>query len=121
MVTAATTRANVLEIGLTLNAATASAFGIGHPTAGTTLGTTANGQPEDMGSPQTSPTQIGTSWTTGPGAPAQFLRRVSLPNTIGAGIIWTFPRGVLVPTSNSLCEWNLSATSVIDTWWVWDE
>ena len=119
--TSATNRANILEFGTTLNTATASSLGLGHEVAGTTLGGTANGQPEDMASPQTSPTVVGTTWATQPTTPTQFYRRVSLPATIGAGIIWTFPRGILVPVSNNIGLWNISAVPVQDCWFVWDE
>jgi hypothetical protein len=123
LVTAATTRANLLEVGTTLTTAgTTNWIGLGHMTAGTTIGGTANGQAEDMASPQTSPTVVGTTWTTQPTTPAQFFRRATFPATIGAGIIWTFPRGILVPVSNNVGLWNANtASGTMDQWYCWDE
>jgi len=120
MVTSSTVRATIFENGLTIAFANASTYGLGHPGAGTTLGTTSNGQPEDLAGPS-SPTQVGTTWTTQPTAPANYLRRTNLPATVGAGIIWTFPRGITIPVSNSMCIYNISAVSNSDIWYVWDE
>jgi hypothetical protein len=48
--------------------------------------------------------------------PTAFLRRVSLPATIGAGIVWQFPQGLIIPVSSSLVVWNITAVSVADIW-----
>jgi hypothetical protein len=35
-----------------------------------------------------------------------------LPATIGAGVIWTFPQGLVVPVSGFLVVWQFSALAV---------
>ncbi len=119
--TTASIRANVLENGITINAATASVYGLGRPAAiGVTPTSPKTGLAEDQGGP-TGSASTAVAWGTGPTVPANFFRRVSLPATIGAGIIWTFPRGIVVSVSNSLVDWNLTAVSAADMWFVWDE
>ncbi len=113
----------MLEFGLTISAAVASVFGLGAPAAkGTTPATSAVVLAEDSGNTTTGTAQIALSWTTGPTVPANYLRRVSLPNTIGAGIVWTFPRGRtrLLATTDVLFN-PLAVTSISDIWVVVDE
>jgi hypothetical protein len=119
--TAAADRAAVLELGLTINAATASVFGLGRPAAiGVTPTSPVTVLAEDSGSPAGTVTTA-LAWATGPTVPANFFRRVSLPGTVGAGMIWTFPRGLIIAISASLVLWNLIITSVADVWVVVDE
>lgn len=113
----------LLELGLTLNAATASAFGFGTPGA-TGIGATTPQTvlAEDSGNTAVGNTTTALAWgTTAPTIAANWYRRVSLPNTVGAGIIWTFPRGITCLKTKSLILWNLSTTSAIDVWVVVDE
>jgi hypothetical protein len=113
----------LLEVGITINAATASAFGLGVPAAkgvGATSPVTVLA--EDQNNTTAGNTTTALAWgTTAPTVPTNFFRRVSLPATIGAGIIWTFPRGIMVPKNTSLVLWNLSTTSAADVWIVLDE
>lgn len=112
----------LMELGVTINAATASVFGYGKPAAaGVTPGTTSTVQGEDSGNTTTGNTTVALTWGTGPTIPANFLRRVSLPATIGAGIIWTFPRGRTVLKTVTDVLWNVTAGSVADFWFVVDE
>ena len=112
----------LLELGMTINAATASAFGFGTPAAtGITPTTPVTVLAEDAGNTAAGNTTTALAWSTGPTIPANFYRRVSLPATIGAGIIWTFPRGISVLKTKSLILWNLSAVSAADVWIVVDE
>src|SRR4051794_10299433 len=57
---------------------------------------------------------VDTAATTAPTqAPTPvYLRRAALPATIGAGIIWQFPDGLVVPVSSGLLVWQLSALAV---------
>jgi hypothetical protein len=48
-------------------------------------------------------------------------RRVSLPATIGAGIVWTFPRGFQVLKAKTLVGMNIATPAVLDVWFVIDE
>lgn len=112
----------LLELGLTINAATTSVFGYGVPAAkGITPGTTSTVQAEDGGNTTAGATTVALTWGTGPTAPTNFLRRVSLPATIGAGIVWTFPRGRTVLKTVTDVLWNITTDSVADVWFVVDE
>jgi hypothetical protein len=93
-------RAKIMEIGIFLAAATASVFGIGRPAA---IGDT--------------PTvQSALAWGTGPTVPAAFLRRISLPATIGTGVIFSWPQGLTIPVSSSIVLWNLGTNAVVDAY-----
>lgn len=119
--TASTDKPRIMEIGISLVAATASVFGLGRPQAiGVTPTTPVTVLAEDASDPAGT-VQTALAWATPPTVPLNFFRRVSLPATIGAGVIWTFPNGLTIPVSSSLVLWNISATSVIDTWVVLDE
>jgi hypothetical protein len=112
----------LLELGMTINAATASAFGFGTPAAtGVTPTSPVTVLAEDAGNTATGNTTTALAWATAPTVPTNFYRRVSLPATVGAGIIWTFPRGIIVLKTKSTVLYNISATSVADVWVVVDE
>lgn len=119
--TSATERAKILEITITMAAATASLFGIGRPQAiGVTPTTPVTVIPEDFAEPAGS-TQTALAWATPPTVPLFFFRRINLPATIGAGRVITFPRGLVIPVSSSLVIWNLAANGVSDIDVVLDE
>jgi hypothetical protein len=110
-------RPRIFEIGLTINAATASVFGLGRPQAiGITPTSPVDMLPEDPGEPGSTTFETALAWGTAPTVPLAFLRRVSLPATIGAGIVWQFPQGLIIPVSSSLVVWNITAVSVADIW-----
>lgn len=112
----------LLELGITINAATASVFGYGKPAAaGVTPATTSTVQAEDSGNTTAGNTTVALTWGTSPTAPTNYLRRVSLPNTVGAGIVWTFPRGRTVLKTVTDCLFNITTNSVADIWFVVDE
>ena len=119
--TTSTDRARVMEIGIWMAAATASVVGIGRPGAiGVTPTSPQTVLAEDPGEPVGTVTTA-LAWGTGPTVPANFFRRANLPATIGAGVILTFPRGLIVPVSGSIVNWNISATGVMDVHHVMDE
>jgi len=114
-------RPRILEIGLSINAATASVFGLGRPQAiGITPTSPVDMQPEDSPDPIDTTFETALAWGTGPTVPLVFLRQVSLPATIGAGITWTFPNGLVIPVSSSIVLWNVTGVSVADVWVVAD-
>lgn len=121
--TSANVRARLMEIGFFLNAATASTVGLGRPAAiGITPTSPVDFLPEDPADPTVSgQVQSALAWTTGPTVPANFLRRISLPATQGVGVIWTFPRGIVIPVSSSIVLWNLAANSALNAYAVIDE
>ena len=120
---ASTNKPKIMEIGISLGAATASIYGIGRPAAiGITPTTPLTALDEADGGGPTGLTTCAVAWGTGPTVPANFFRRCSLPATIGAGIIMTFPRGLALPVSGSIVVWNITANSAVtDLWAVCDE
>lgn len=45
------------------------------------------------------------------GTPAPF-RQIVFPATVGSGVIWTFPRGLVVPTSGGILLWQTTTAAV---------
>ena len=122
IISSATNKPKVMELGISQNTGTATSWGLGRPSsAGVTPTTPVNFLDEQDGAAPTANTTACLAWTTQPGAPANFLRRVSTPATIGAGIIWTFPRGLAIPISSNLVVWNITASVASDCWAVIDE
>jgi hypothetical protein len=119
--TTSTDRPRLMEIGISLNVATACCFALGRPGAiGVTPTSPITVLAEDVGDPVGTVTTA-LAWGTAPTVPTNFFRRVSLPAALGAGIIWTFPRGLVIPVSSSLVIWNITATALADIWIVIDE
>ncbi len=106
------------EVGLTLAVATASTYGLGRPAA---VGVTPTSPITVLASNPSDPTGTGTTavaWGTGPTVPTQFLRRITLPATVGAGVIWTWElnRFVIGPGNAaaavaSVVIWNLATNA----------
>jgi hypothetical protein len=107
---ASTNRPAVMEISLNLGAATASTYGLGRSGNTPTQTSPVLVQAEDPGDPA-GISGCAVAWSVAPTVPTQFHRRVALPATIGSGIIWTFPRGLILATSASLLVWNLATNS----------
>lgn len=117
----ATNRPRLLEMGIWLNAATQSPIGIGRPQAvGITPTTPVTVQAEDPAD-AAGLTQTALAWGTAPTVPLAFFRRVNIAATIGAGVILTFPRGIVIAASGSLVTWNIAAVSLADIHVVVDE
>lgn len=116
---AATDKLMVVEMGIFMAAATASTFGLGRPAAiGVTPTSPVTVQPFDTGDPAGTG-QTAVAWGTAPTAPtsAIYLRRIGLPATIGAGVIWTFgERGLIVPVSSSIVLYCLATNGVADVY-----
>ena len=121
MRTTTTDRPRIMEIGISLVTAAATIIGIGRPAAiGVTPTSPQTVLPEDPGDP------VGTittalAWATPPTVPANFFRRWSFPATVGAGVILTFPRGLIIPISSSLVLWNILGGATLDVHVVVDE
>ena len=106
------------EMGITLGAATASTYGLGRPAAVGVTPTSPITVLADNPSESAGTATTAVAWGTGPTVPAQFLRRITLPATIGAGIIWTWPpsRFIIGPGNAaaavaSIVIWNLATNS----------
>lgn len=106
--TAAGTRPKILEIGMVQATATAQSVGLGRPQAQGITPVNVLFQADDPGD-AASTVNASLSWGTSPTVPLIFHRRWNSAATIGVGIVWTFPRGLVVPVSSSLVVWNVTA------------
>lgn len=111
----------IMEIGLNLTTATASTYGLGRSGNTPTQTSPVLVQAENPGDPA-GVSGCAVAWSVAPTVPTQFFRRVSLPATAGAGVIWTFPRGLVLAASGTMLLWNLATNSnSTNVWWVVDE
>lgn len=113
----ATSRARIFEIGLSLaivNAGTTPqgpSWRLQRATAiGTSTATVAAEEQDPGGGAATA--LVDTTWSTLPTLAATSMRLYATPNTMGSGIVWTWPdhRPLIVPISNGLCIVNALAT-----------
>jgi len=120
----------IFEIGITNVTGNAGVVGLARPLAAAITQSTVTSPiaEQDTGLP-TAKTTMCTAWGTAPTTPAAtavFYRRACFIAQIGAGIVWTFPRGLYVPPSatgtNALCLHSIAATTgFLDVWIVLDE
>lgn len=101
----------VYEIGVSVSTAVSGEVGLMRPANTPTVPT--GGQ---VGSANDTSYAAGlavtaNAWTVAPTA-GTGMRRMVLPATIGAGVIWTWPNGLVVPTSGFLVVWQFSAVAV---------
>lgn len=117
-----TNRPKIMEMGLSQNAATAGVYGIGTPAA---IGITPTSPVTFLGESDagavTGNSTCAVAWGTGPTVPTNFYRRVSCPATIGAGFLFTFPRGLDLAASSSKVIWIIATAPVCDVYAVVDE
>lgn len=118
--TPATVRAKVLELSFITATGTAQSIGLGRPQA---LGVTPVNVLFQRDEPSDPPsvTNGSLSWGTSPTVPLIFHRRWNGAATVGVGIIWTFPRGLVIPVSSALVIWNITTTVAADVNCVVDE
>jgi hypothetical protein len=119
-------RPDIREIGVFVSSAPASGptIGYGRPAAvGSGTPTGALGQATDAADPAAVCTLASSFATSQPTAPSVAMRRLSLPNSIGAGVIWTFDRNAFnVPQSGNVVIWQFSALAVTyDVYVQWEE
>ena len=111
--TPATLRAALLEYGMIQATGTAQSIGLGRPaTIGTPSGPVLF-QQDDPGDP-VSVVNGHITWSAQPTAPTIFHRRWNSAATIGVGIVWTFPRGFVIPVSSALVGWNVTTAVAMD-------
>ena len=123
VLTSSTNRITILEIQINQSTTTISNIGLGFPAAiGVGAAGTVVGQAEDPGD-TASKTNVAFSTyaTSRPTAPTNFLRTCDITGTIGCELTWTFVNGLMVPTSNSIVLWNISAISAMYVTVIWDE
>jgi len=117
----ASARVRLMEIGIWLNAATQSPIGLGRPQAiGVTPTSPLNVLAEDPND-ATGASTTALAWGTPPTVPVQFFRRFNIAGAIGAGVIATFPRGLIIAGGASVVLWNIAAVSLYDVHVVVDE
>lgn len=109
----ATVRPRVLEVSLIQVTGTAQSQGFGRPaTIGTQTGAVLF-QQEEVADPA-AVLNGHITWSAQPTAPTVFARRWNSAATIGVGIVWTFPRGFVIPISSAAVLWNITAAVAMD-------
>lgn len=109
---AANSNPRVMELGVSNGAATAMTYGYGR--SGNTPTQTSAVLLQAEGLEAAALTGCAVAWSVAPTIPAQFFRRYYGPATVGAGIFFTFPRGIsLAAAGASLVQWNLAASSAV--------
>lgn len=96
LVPTAAVNGRLMELHIFLNTAVATKVGLFRTTAvgtRTTPTTYLNEDPNDQTPLHTS----ALAWSVAATKAAQALRRATFPATIGAGIIWTWSRGLIIP------------------------
>ena len=112
--TTAGVKARLLEFATIQVTGTASSYGLGRPNAlAVTPGTTSTFQRDDSADPACV-TTASLTWGTSPTAPTNYMRRTNTAGTIGVGIIWSFPRGIIIPVSGALVNFNITAAVALD-------
>lgn len=122
MLSPATNEAALMEFGYFNGAATACVVGLGRSANTPTLTSGVAFLAEDEGRP-TGLTQAAVAFGTAPTVPTQFFRRFSLAALVGAAVVFTFPRGIVLPAGGqAIVTWNITANSaVVDIHAVVDE
>jgi hypothetical protein len=117
-----TNEAAIMELGYFNGAATACVVGIGRSANVPTLTGGVAFLAEDEGRP-TGLTQAAVAFGTAPTVPAQFFRRFDLAALVGAAVVFTFPRGIVLAAAGAaIVMWNITANSaVVDIHAVADE
>jgi hypothetical protein len=109
----ATNEPAIMELGAINGAATACTYVYGRSGNTSTQTSAVLLQAEDEGRPAAL-TGCAVAWSTAPTIPTQAFRRAYLPATVGAGVIFTFPRGIVLASSGaSLVQWNGAASSAL--------
>ena len=119
--TASTLAIKVMEIGFSQVTATACEYGLGRTGTQGITPVPVLFQAEQSTTDVAAKTNASLSWGTSPAAPSIYMRRVSTAASVGAGVIWTFPRGLFIAPNTSLVLFNITATVAIDLWCVIDE
>lgn len=118
--TPASVRARLLELSIVSATATVQSLGLGRPGAIGVTPVNVLFQTDDPGDPA-SVLNYSLSWATSPTAPTIYHRRWNGAATIGVGVVWTFPAGLVIPISSSIVVHNISASIANDVSAVCDE
>lgn len=114
LLTAASVKCRLLELSVIQVTGTASSYAFGRPAAAAvTPGTTSTFQRDDSADPACV-TTVSLTYATSPTNPTNAHRRWNSAATVGVGIVWTFPRGIVVPVSGALVLSNITASVALD-------
>lgn len=124
----ATEVGRLLELGITLDAATVTKIGIARATVvSVTPATTKPGRNTVPGAPD-SATVLVSSWATPPTISTNYLRQIIIPASVGAGVVWTWPadRPLLIGLGSAIAEIVIAnlvavAPSVFRYYAVWED
>lgn len=112
--TSSTSRVRIFEMGLSVASAptTGPSWRLVRATAVGTSSATTSAEEEDPGGGAATAV-LDTAWSVNPTLAAVNMRLYATPNTLGSGIVWTWPdhRPLIVPTSSGICIVNANATS----------
>ena len=113
-------RMRLLELGVSVSAATVSSVGLGLAANVPVASAVALGESQDNAAASGG---VGTAWTTAPTAPTKFKRRFVVPATIGLGFIWRFDSPGILAADQKLVLWNFGAAAgaALDVYVVFDE
>lgn len=119
----ATNEAAIMEWGYFNGAATACVVGLGRSANTPTLTGGVAFLAEDEGRPPGLTQSAVAFFGTAPTVPANFFRRFSMAALVGAAVVYTFPRGLVMPAGGqAIVAWNITANSaVVDIHCVVDE
>lgn len=107
-------KCRILEISYVGGTATAVTVAWGRPAAAAvTPGTTLTFQRDDSADPACV-TTISSTYGTSPTNPTVPHRRWNGAATIGVGIVFTFPRGIIIPVSGAFVASNITAGVIAD-------
>jgi hypothetical protein len=121
LLAASTNSPQIMEIGANLGTGTASTYGLGRA-GNTPVQTSGVAVLAENPADPTGLSKIAVAWGTAPTVPANFFRRITISATVGAGVIWTFPRGLTVAASAAMEFWNLATNaSNLNVHWVVNE
>lgn len=108
--------ARLFEISVFAGTAVAGTVGIGRPASAGTSSASTGPIAQAMGYDNQAlvgTAVVDTAWSSAPTAPTIPWKRAVLPATIGAGVIWTFPDGIIVPANGgTIIVWQFSTAAV---------
>ena len=116
---AASGRPKILEYSYIQLTAVASQIGVGTPQAPANTPTNVLFQMDDPGDPA-SVVNGAIAWNTSPTVPLIFRRRWN-GTLASVGVVWTFPRGLVVPASGAIVNWNIATSVAADVNVIVDE
>jgi hypothetical protein len=116
---AASVRPRMLELSYIQLTAVASQIGLGSPQAVANTPTNVlfvQDDPADVNAT----TNGAIAWNTSPTVPTVYRRRWN-GTLASVGVVWTFPRGLVIPASGAFVLWNIATTVAADVNCVIDE